>query len=59
MEGRPRFGLGKKPPNKSTDNAANDPEERGHEKSHTLCARHHGARDQTDNETNNNVPNDV
>jgi len=24
-----------------------------------LCPRHDGARDQTDNETNNNVPNDV
>ena len=59
MKGRAWFWLGKEPANESTDNAANDPEQRRHDQPHTLCARHDCACDQTDNETNNDVPNNM
>jgi hypothetical protein len=59
MKGRARFRLGEKPPDESTDNAANNPEQGRFDQSHGLCPGHDGTRDQTDNETNNDVPNNV
>jgi len=59
MKGRAWLWFGKEPPHESTDNAANDPEQRRHDQPHTLCARHDCAGDQTDNETNNDVPNNM
>ena len=59
MKGRARFRLGKEPPNESSENAADDSEHCRHDQPHTLCARHDCAGDQTDNETNNDVPNNM
>ncbi len=43
----------------SADNGTDNAEQHRHNKAHVLCAGHDRACDQTDNETNDDVPEDV
>ena len=59
MKRRARFRLGKQAADQSTDDRAGDPKHRGHYETEMLGARHDGARDQTNDKTDNDVPDDV
>ena len=59
MKRRPGFRFGKQTADQSPDDRATDSEERGHYETEMLCARHDGPRDQTDDKTDNDVPDDV
>ena len=51
--------FGKQAADQSPYDRATDSEERCHYETEMLCARHDGARDQTDDKTDNDVPDDV
>lgn len=59
MKGRAGRGLGKNPRDQAADDGAADAEQRGHDETEMLRSRHNGARNPTDDETDNDGPNDV
>ena len=59
MKCRTGCRFGEDPSDQTTDDRSGDAEDRGHDKSHLLCAGQNPARTQADNETNNDRPNDV
>ena len=59
MKCRPRLRFGEQAADQSPYNRATNSEKRSHYETEMLCARHDGARDQTDDETDNDVPDDV
>jgi hypothetical protein len=59
MKSGTRFRFGKQTSDQSSDDGATDTEQRGHYETEMLHARHDPACDQTDNETDNDVPKDV
>jgi hypothetical protein len=59
MKRRTRFRFRKQPSDKSADDGATDANQRRHYETEMLCAGHNRACDQPDNETDNDVPNEV
>ena len=54
-----RFRFGKQPPDQSADDRATDTKQGRQYETELLSARHNRACDQPDNETDNDVPNEV
>src|SRR6516225_919148 len=59
MKRRTRRRFREQTGDQSTDDRAGDPKHRGHYETEMLGARHDGARDQTNDKTDNDVPDDV
>jgi hypothetical protein len=59
MKGRAWFRLGKQAADQSAYDRATDSNQRRHYEPEVLRARHDGASDQTDDEADNDVPDDV
>ena len=59
MKCRTRLRFGKKATDQAADDGATDPQQCGHYETKMLSTGHNRARNQTDDETNNDVPNDV
>ncbi len=59
MKRGPRFRFGKQARDQPADDRATDTDQRGHDETEMLYARHDRACYQTDDETDNNVPEDV
>jgi len=59
MKRRTRFRFGKQASDQSADDRAADTNQRRHYETEMLSARHDRECNQTDDETNNDVPNDV
>jgi hypothetical protein len=59
MKGRTRCRLGKQPADKSADDRATDTEYCSHYETEMLYTRHNAACDQTNDEADNDVRNDV
>ncbi len=59
MKRRTRFRLGKQASDKSAHDRATDTEQRGHDETEILSPGHDRACDQPDDETDNDVPNEV